>query len=82
MFPTVCSSPHSSESDYNCPTPDSILVTSPVPQVQALEVLPHFFVSWDLSPRCWAFVRGPGVPPVPLLSHLVSTSFLSFEGTL
>lgn len=67
MVSKVCFTSHGAGSDSNClcPTPDSILVTSPLPQVRALEVLPHFLASWGLASvlgLCEG-TRNPTVPP-------------------
>lgn len=59
----VCSSSPSSgfDSDCLCPTPDSILVTSLLPQSLGLEVSPYFLASWDLTLMV-GFCRGTGGP--------------------
>lgn len=79
----VCSSSPSSgfDSDCLCPTPDSILVTSLLPQSLGLEVSPYFLASWDLTLMV-GFCGGLGAPNVPLSPHLVSANFLHFKETL
>lgn len=70
MISKLCFSSRGSGSEPHClrPTPDSILVTSPVPHVWALGVVPPFLTSWGLASMlslCQG-TRGPAVPPSSL----------------